>query len=103
MVYYDLLKFGDQFAENEASEDLTEKGAESMFALGRSIQKFADNSKQFNMRDPEQTSCNDLLVYALRKKKVDRNKKSMTAFLFGLCSSEEALPTPFPEPSDIPS
>ena len=42
--YYDFLKFGDQFAEKEGSKDLTEKGAESMFALGRSIQKLADES-----------------------------------------------------------
>ena len=43
--YYDYLKFGDQFTEEEGSRDLTQKGAESMFALGRSIQKFADESK----------------------------------------------------------
>ena len=45
LKYYDFLKFGDQFAEKEGSRDLTQKGAESMFALGRSIQKFADESK----------------------------------------------------------
>ena len=45
LKYYDFLKFGDQFAEKEKSEGLTQKGAESMFALGRSIQKFADDSK----------------------------------------------------------
>ena len=54
------------------------------------------------MRGPTKTSCDEQAIYALSRKN-DRNIKSMTAFLFGLCSTKDSLPTPFPEPTDVPS